>query len=200
MASRHAIIVRQAAGLYLGFPTYSRRPVVSGRAEQRKMRRNGHRHTLVRLSWRKTAGALTTGLPGVVAVPLVLPAFGGSRGASSGKTFRAVTTDSSLLRFVLGTSSVSVSVTGPCIARELNSGTASLPAGTIIRVADDDSTCLAYLPVAGNCGDRGDATSAQCLVAYGEAGPTSSITQDADVLAVTLARMTVTDLNRLDSN
>ncbi len=38
------------------------------------------------------------------------------------------------------------------------------------------------------------------VVAYTEAGPTSSVTQDADVLAVTLARMAVIDLNRLDSN
>jgi hypothetical protein len=123
------------------------------------------------LGWRKTAGAFTIGLAGVVAVTLVSLAFGGSRDASSGKTFWAVTTDSSLLRFVLGTSSVSVSVSDSCVAGELNSGTASLPAGTIIRVAGDDSTCLAYLPVVGNCGDRGAATSAQCLVAYSEAAP-----------------------------
>ena len=101
-------------------------PFVSGRAEQRRMRRNGHRHTLARLGWRKTAGAFAIGLAGVVAVTLVSLAFGSSRDASSGQTFWAVTTDSSLLRFVLGTSSVSVSVTDSCVAGELNSGTASL--------------------------------------------------------------------------
>ncbi len=90
------------------------------------MRRNGHRHTLARLGWRKTAGAFAIGLAGVVAVTLVSLAFGSSRDASSGQTFWAVTTDSSLLRFVLGTSSVSVSVTDSCVAGELNSGTASL--------------------------------------------------------------------------
>jgi len=164
------------------------------------MRRNGHRHTLASLTWRTTAGPFTTGLPGIVAVPPVSPAFGGSGGGSPGKTFRAVTTDSSLLRFVLGTSNVSVCVTGSCAAEEPNSDMTGLPADTIIRVADDNSTYLAYLPVAGNCGDRRDATSAQCLVACSEAGPASSVTQDADVLAVTSARMAMTDLNRLDSN
>ncbi len=57
-----------------------------------------------------------------------------------------------------------------------------------------------FLLVAGNCGDRGDATSAQRLVASAETGPTSGVAQDAEVLAVNLVRVTVTDFNRLDSN
>ena len=38
------------------------------------------------------------------------------------------------------------------------------------------------------------------VVAYSEAGPSSNVPQDADDLAVTLARMAVIELNRLDSN
>jgi sugar lactone lactonase YvrE len=37
------------------------------------------------------------------------------------------------------------------------------PAGIITRIAGDDATCAAYLPVAGNCGDGGPATSAQLM-------------------------------------
>jgi hypothetical protein len=38
------------------------------------------------------------------------------------------------------------------------------------------------------------------VVAYSEAGPSSNVPQDAGDLAVTLARMAVIELNRLDSN
>jgi hypothetical protein len=38
------------------------------------------------------------------------------------------------------------------------------------------------------------------VVLYSEAGPTENSTADADPLAVTLARMAVIELNRLDSN
>ena len=76
---------------------------------------------------RRTARAIALGLTvvvvvvGMVAVPR---AASGSEGP--GRTFWAVTSDSSLLKFVLGTSSVSVAVTDSCVAGTLNRGTASL--------------------------------------------------------------------------
>jgi hypothetical protein len=232
-------------------------PFVSGRADQRKMRRNGHRHTLARLSWRKATGAFTIRLPGVVGVTLVSLAFGDSRGhprvetadqASKeqptvpsglatdrgGDPYAADSDDSKvrenspsgIITRIAGDGSRCSDLLhcgdgGPAMEAQLvfstgitinaagdlfiaESGDLEIqevtPAGTIIRLARDDSTCLAYLPVAGNCGDREDARCAHCVDACSEAGPTSSVTQDADVLVVTLARMTVTDLNRLDSN
>lgn len=102
------------------------------------MRGNGHRHTLARLRWRRTAGAFTVGLAGVVAVALLTLDASGER--SPGKTFWAVTADSSLLRFVLGTSSVSVSVADSCVSGELNSGTASVQSDHFLFKGGPDSS------------------------------------------------------------
>jgi sugar lactone lactonase YvrE len=90
------------------------------------MRNRGHRPTPARGRRRRSAVVLALGLTSALGVGLVGPTSDGSASERSVKTFWAVTTDSSLLRFVLGSSSVSVSVADSCTSGELNSGTASV--------------------------------------------------------------------------
>jgi len=102
------------------------------------MRGNGHRHTVARLRWRRTAGAFTVGLAGVVAVALLTLDASGER--SPGKTFWAVTADSSLsqvrARYLqrLGFSR------GLLRFRELNSGTASVQSDHFLFKGGPDSS------------------------------------------------------------